>query len=103
MILRAELARSVESSQLLYSPTYGLESVWPSSVTLLGNLPSWPANNVNSSEPLAVGTGLPDSKNMPASVSSSSMRRPSEVMVISTWSFRSEEHTSELQSLRHLV
>ena len=41
-----------------------------------------------SAEPLAVGTGLPDSKNMPASVSSSSIRSPSDVTVISTWSFR---------------
>src|ERR1035438_2912637 len=55
---------------------------------LLGNLPSSTASVLSNWLPLSVGTGLPDSKKMPASFSNNSMRSPSAVMVISTWSFR---------------
>jgi hypothetical protein len=55
---------------------------------LFGSLPSSLARVLSSWLPLSVGTAFPDSKKMPASVSNNSMRSPSEVMVISTWSFK---------------
>src|ERR1035438_10391710 len=59
------------------SVTKGLASVCPSISRLLGSLPSSSARRANNSAPDAVGIGRPDSENIPASVSPSSMRRPS--------------------------
>ncbi len=70
MILRAALARSTESSQLLYPlkpPEYGLESVCPSIETWLESFPTSCARATSNSFPLGLGTALPSSKNVPRS------------------------------------